>query len=137
VAPAATSNAAKGRINEAAFFFVRQLVAGKVVGFESMKAEKQSFRTTLQPNEFAVSLALLAAFKSFAAADPKLGLTPEVVDAVADYAKMRIRDELATANCSAEAGAQVLLEGDPQIQKALDSMPKANEFLALFEQKGR
>ena len=27
---------ARGRINEAAFFFVRQLVAGKVAGFESM-----------------------------------------------------------------------------------------------------
>src|SRR5688572_564772 len=33
---------ARARINDAAFFFVRQLVAGKIAGFENYKVEKQS-----------------------------------------------------------------------------------------------
>ena len=38
---------------------------------------------------------------------------------------MRLREELATANYSTEAGVQVLLETDPQVLKAIETMPQA------------
>jgi carboxyl-terminal processing protease len=41
-----------GRINEAAFFFVRQLVAGQIKGLESYKVEKQNYNTTFAPASF-------------------------------------------------------------------------------------
>ena len=40
---------------------------------------------------------------------------------------MRIREELATANHSNEAGVQVLLENDPQVLKAIEVMPEAEK----------
>ena len=68
-----------------------------------------------------------------AAADPKLGLTAEIVNSQPDWAKMRLREEIATANYSNEAGVQVLLEADPQILKAIDSMPQATELAAMLK----
>ena len=72
---------------------------------------------------------LFEAFKSFAAADKENGLTPERVVAEADFAKTRIRLELATANFSNEAGIRALLEVDPQVLKAIEVMPEARKML--------
>jgi len=123
--PAQAASAVRSRINEAAFFFVRQMVAGKVAGFDSLKTEKQTFKQVLAPNEFQVTDRMLDAFRSFAASDKVYGLTSENISAQLDHARTRIREELATAHYSSEAGVQVLLEVDPQVAKAIESMPEA------------
>ena len=127
----------RGRINEAAFFFVRQLVSGKISGLENFKVEKQSFKATLQPNEFSVSDRVFDAFRSFAAANKDNGLTAENIIGQAEYARRRLREELATANYSTEAGVQVLLEADPQVLKAIEMMPQAANMVATFAQNFR
>ncbi len=132
VAEGAKFSAARGRINEAAFFFVRQLVSGKVAGLENFKVEKQSFKATLQPNEFTVSDKVFETFRSLAAANKDNGLTAENISGQTEYARRRLREELATANYSTEAGTQVLLEADPQILKAIDAMPQAANMVATF-----
>ena len=114
-----------GRLNEATFYFVRQLVAGKVAGFENLKVEKQNFSTTAAPSDINVSDKLFEAFRSYAAADKTNGLTAENINSQADYARMRIREELATATYSNEAGIRVILENDPQLSKAVAVMPQA------------
>ncbi|HMT07306.1 MAG TPA: S41 family peptidase [Pyrinomonadaceae bacterium] len=129
VAEPAEPNPLRGRINEAAFLFARQIVAGKVAGFESLRAEKQSFKQVLAPGEFAVSDKLFELFKAFAANEKAVGLTTENVVATAEYAKMRLRLEIATAHYSSEAGIQVLLEADPQVAKAMESMPEAAKLM--------
>ena len=131
VITAATPSAARGRISEASFFFIRQLVAGKIAGLENFKVEKQNFRQTLQPNEFGVSDRVFEAFRSFATADKDNGLTAEIVASQSEYAKTRLREELATANYSTEAGVQVLLESDPQILKAIESMAQATKLVDM------
>jgi carboxyl-terminal processing protease len=118
------------RLNEAAFFFVRQLVAGKIAGFENHKVEKQNFKALVMPTEFTITEKLFEAFRNFSAADKTNGLSAENISSQADYAKMRLREELATANYSNEAGVQVLLENDPQILKAIEVMPKAGNLVA-------
>jgi carboxyl-terminal processing protease len=123
--PAQKFTPLRARINEAAFFFARQIVAGKVAGFENMKVDHQSFASTIAPGDLAITDRLYDAFKSFTTADPKSGLTAENIDSQADYARSRLRLELATANYSNEAGVQVLLENDPQVTKAIEVMPQA------------
>lgn len=130
VVPAQKFTALRSRINEAAFFFVRQLVAGKIAGFEAQKVEKQSFKQVLGPNEFTVNDRLFEAFRVFAATDEKNGLTAENIQVQADYARTRLREEIATANYSTEAGTQALLETDPQILKAIEVMPQASGLVA-------
>jgi carboxyl-terminal processing protease len=125
---AADPNPLRSRLNESAFFYVRQLVAGKVAGLESFRAEKQSFRQTVAAGDFLVTERLFEAFRAYAVADKANGLTAENINSQAEYARARIRQELATANYSNEAGFQVFLETDPQILKALESMPQAGKL---------
>lgn len=127
-----TGNPLKARINESAFFFVRQLVSGKVAGLENYKTEKQSFKQTVAPNEFLANDRVFDAFRTFVTTDKLNGLTAENLNSQAEYAKYRIREELATANYSSEAGVQVLLEIDPQILKAIESMPQAGQLPAAL-----
>lgn len=115
----------KFRINEAAFFFVRQLVAGKIAGLESYKTEKQDQLTLLPPDALPVTDKLYEAFRKFAASEKALGLSSANIDSASDFAKLRVRQELATATHSNEAGVQVLLEADPQVLKGAELMPRA------------
>lgn len=136
VAETPTASPLRFRIGEAAFFFVRQLVAGKIAGFENYKVEKQSFKQLLTPSDFPVTDKLFDAFKIFAAADVANGLSAQNVLLQADYAKTRLREELATANYSTEAGVQVLLETDPQVLKAVESMQQASALVAANPRGG-
>jgi carboxyl-terminal processing protease len=120
-----------GRLNESAFFFVRQIVAGQVKGFENFKRDKQSFAATIEPNDLTVNDKLFEAFRAFTTAEKANGLTAENINSQIDYAKSRIREELATANYSTEAGAQVLLEVDPQLMKAVESITEAKKLTAV------
>jgi carboxyl-terminal processing protease len=119
---------ARGRINDAAFFFVRQLVAGKIAGFETYKVERQSHAMDIQPDKFKTDDRMFEAFKAFAIADKLNGLSAANIDAEADYTRTRLRLELATANFSNEAGIRVLLEVDPQVLKAVEVMPEARKL---------
>jgi carboxyl-terminal processing protease len=121
-------NQLRARVSDAAFFFVRQLVAGKVAGFESYKVEKQNHSMDIQPGKFQIDEKLFEAFRNFTAADKANGLSPENLAAEADFAKTRLRLELATANYSNEAGIRVLLEVDPQVIKAIEVMPDARKL---------
>lgn len=127
-APALAFTPLRVRLNEAAFFFVRNLVAGQIKGFENFKVDKQNYNLTVQPDEFQINDKLFEAFRTFTAKDKENGLTAENINSQIDYAKSRLREELATANNSNEAGQQVLLETDPQVLKAIDALPEARKL---------
>lgn len=127
--PAAEGSTVRFRINDAAFYFTRQLVAGKVAGFENMRVEKQNQMMTLPPNAFPVSDKLFEAFRAYTLSIKESALSAENLNAEAEYARVRLRQEIATANYSSEAGIQVLLENDPQVLKAVESMPEARKML--------
>ncbi len=125
----------RGRVMEAAFYFARQLVAGQIKGFENYRADKQSFNLVVQPNEFQINDKLLEAFRAYTAGDKLSGLTAENINKEIDFAKSRLRAEIATANYSSEAGQQVLLENDPQILKAVESLPEAKQLFVTIAAK--
>ncbi|MEO8648978.1 MAG: S41 family peptidase [Acidobacteriota bacterium] len=127
--PAMEFNALRARIADAAFSFARQLVAGTVGGFENYKIERQNQSLTIQPGALLINDKLFDAFRAFTAADKASGLTVENINAEADFGRARLRQELATANYSNEAGIQVLLEIDPQVVKASEAMPEARKML--------
>ena len=122
-------NTQRARINDAAFYFVRQLVAGKIGGFETYKVERQSQARSIQPGSLPVTERLFEAFRQSTLSNRDSGLTAENIVADLDYARIRLRQELATANYSNEAGIQVLLETDPQIIKATESMAVARNLV--------
>lgn len=128
-APGLAFNQLRLRISDAAFFFTRQLAAGKVAGFENYRADKQTFKLALTANEFAVDDKLFDAFVKYTVSDNKSGLSAANLNAEKQYAKARLRAEIATSKYSTEAGQQALLENDPQILKAIDAVPEAKLLL--------
>jgi carboxyl-terminal processing protease len=117
------------RINEAAFFFTRQLVSGKTAGFESFRVEKQKVDGILKSDDFIVTDKMFESFVGFVVNDKANALSSEILKNDLDYAKSRLRQELATANYSSESGQQVLLESDPQVLKAIEVLPEAMKLL--------
>ena len=93
--------------------------------------DKQNFSTTASPNDINVTDKLFEAFRNYAAADKANGLTAANINSQADYAKMRIREELATATYSNEAGVRVILENDPQLSKAVAVCRRPRELARL------
>ncbi|MBA4121504.1 MAG: S41 family peptidase [Acidobacteria bacterium] len=120
------------RINDAAFYFVRQLVAGQIKAFENFKVDKQNYIQTIEPNDLQISDKMLEAFRAFVVNDKENGLSSENINSQIDYARARLREELATANYSTEAGYQVWLEQDPQVLKAIDAIPEARKLLGSY-----
>ena len=127
--PAVEYTALRFRINDAAFYFVRQLVAGKIPGLENYRADRQNQSLTVAPGAFLVNDKLFEAFRNYTVADKLSGLSAENLNSQVEFAKTRIREELATANYSNEAGIQVLLEVDPQILKAVEVMPESRRMM--------
>jgi len=126
---ALANNALRFRINDAAFYFTRQLVAGKIAGLENYKVDRQNQSLTVAQGSFVINDKLFEAFRNFTIADKKSGLTVANINSQAALVRTRIREEIATANHSNEAGIQVLLEVDPQILKAVEVMPEARRLL--------
>lgn len=129
--PAQENTPLRFRIGDAAFYFTRQLVAGKVAGFENYKADKQDQRLRIDASMLQISDKLFEAFRSYTAGIKESGLTAENINGQMEFARLRLRQELATANHSNEAGVQVLLEADPQILKAIESMPEARRMMEV------
>jgi carboxyl-terminal processing protease len=123
--PALEFTPLRARINDAAFYFVRQLAAGRINGLENYRVERQNNNVIVAPGDLQVTDKLVETFKAFTVAEKNSGLTAENIDSQADYARLRLRLELATANYSNEAGIQVLLERDPQVAQAIASIPDA------------
>lgn len=117
------------KVVESAFFFVRRLAYGKIDGFESLKADRSAERGRVDTSKIVVSDELFAAFKKFVAADKRSGLSLSDVDGEAEWVRIRLREEIATALFSTEAGQQVLLEADPQVLKAVEAMGEAKKLV--------
>src|SRR4030095_11369546 len=91
-------NALRFRINDAAFYFTRQLVTGRIAGFENYKVDRQNQSLTIAPNALQISDKLFEAFRSFTAADKKSGLSAENINSQTEFPKTSLRRESAHAN---------------------------------------
>ncbi len=119
----------RARINQAAFYFVRQLVAGQIKGFERFRVEKQNFQNVVPESGVPIPDPLFEEFVSFAVSDEENGLSRENVIGDSGYARSKLKEQLATARYSSEAGQQVFIGQDPQVMKALAVIPEARNLV--------
>ncbi|HKP72411.1 MAG TPA: S41 family peptidase [Pyrinomonadaceae bacterium] len=131
VKPLDVSSPVRGRIFEAAFQFTRELAAGQISGLESYRVEKPLYGHFPRPTDYVVNERVLEAFRAYVRRDPESGLTPALVDAEADYARLRIREEITTAAYGNEAAIRTLLDSDPQLLRALEVFPDAKRLAEM------
>src|SRR5256884_5390520 len=101
-----TATPARGRIIEAAFYFNRQLTAGKIAGLESYRVDKVDYARSPKPTDYAITDKVLEAFRNYVRKEqPRLQIAQ--IDADLDFVKLRLRQEVVTAAFGADAGQRV------------------------------
>ena len=125
-----TVNLTQRRILSPAFAFARDLVNGRVRGFEANRILGGiNFRHELQPEEFKVTDAMFRAFRDFVAADPAYKVTAAMVDRNRAFVELELRFNIVTSAYGRVVGDRVfIMSNDPQVAKAVDVLPKARDL---------
>ncbi|HKN82101.1 MAG TPA: S41 family peptidase [Pyrinomonadaceae bacterium] len=124
-----TVNLTQRRLLSPVFAFTRELVNGRVRGFESSRIAGINYRGELQSDEFRITDALFKAFRDFALADPGFKVTPAMIDRNRSFIELELRFNLATAVYGRVMGDRVFITtNDPQVAKAVDVLPKARDL---------
>ena len=124
-----TVNLTQRRLLSPTFAFTRELVNGRIHGFESSKIAGINYRGELQSDEFTITDAMFKAFRDFVTADPGFKVTPAMVDRNRAFIELELRFNLATAAYGRVMGDRVFITmNDPQVAKAVDVLPKARDL---------
>jgi carboxyl-terminal processing protease len=126
---ARTTNLAQRRLLSPTFAFARDLVNGRIKGFEASKIARIDFNHELQPDELKVTDVMFRAFRDFVNSDPKYKTYAAAVDRYRPFVELELRFDLVTAAYGRVMGDRVfIMSDDPQVAKAVDVVPKAREL---------
>ncbi|HET6976511.1 MAG TPA: S41 family peptidase [Pyrinomonadaceae bacterium] len=125
-----TVNLTQRRLLSPAFSFARDLVNGRIRGFESSRIPGGiDFRHDLKPEEFKVTDAMFKAFRDYAIADPAFKASAASIDRYRSFLELELRFNLVTAAYGRVVGDRVFITmDDPQVAKAVDVLPKARDL---------
>jgi len=132
-----TISAAERHLRDILFAFSLELVTGRVQGFEQYKVQRAiEFDHELANDDFAVTDPLYKELKKFAVNKPIYKVTPDQLDKYRTFAERQLRYNVLSAAYGYRTATQVFNDGDPQISRAVDAMPRARE-LALAASRAR
>jgi len=126
------------RLLDPVFAFARELVYGRVTGFEGYKVGGMpEFAHNLQATDMVVDEKLYKTFREFVAANKEhYKMTAAQLDRQRAFITRQLRYDLATAAYGTVKATQVLILDDPQVAKAIEVLPRARD-LAMTAQRGR
>ena len=115
-------------IAEEAFFFTRELAAGKIAALENYRIEKPNLRAEPKPADLPITEKVVEAFLSYARRDAKSDLANLNAGKELDFIKARLHNEIWTAAFTSDLGQRALFEIDPQILRAFDALTDAKKL---------
>ena len=125
----ATINAAQARLRDPIFAFVRELVNGRIAGFDAYKVQRPiDYEHNLEATDFPITEALYKAFQDFVTKDPSYKTTAAQLDKSRAFVEQQMRYNLALAAYGSVTAIQALIKDDPQVAKAIDVLPRAREL---------
>ena len=132
-----TISAAERHLRDVLFAFSLELTTGRVKGFEQYQVQRAiEFDHELVSEDFPVTDALFVELKKFAASKPIYKVSPDQLDKTRTFAERQLRYNVLSAAYGYRTATQVFNDGDPQIARAVDAMPRARE-LALAASRAR
>src|SRR6185503_20256405 len=121
--------ASERHLRDILFAFSLELTTGRVPGFESYKVQRAiEFDHDLEAEDFPITDPLFKEFKKFATSKAIFKVTPEQLDKSRTFAERQLRYNVLSAAYGYRTATQVFNDGDPQIGKAVDAMPRAREL---------
>jgi carboxyl-terminal processing protease len=126
------------RLIDPIFAFAREMVNGRVAGFNDYKvAGMPDFARNVAPSDYVVDDKVFNALKAFTAAHAEdYKVTDAQLDRQRDFVARQLRYDLTTAAFGSVKATQVLILDDPQVTRAIDSIPRARD-LASAAMRGR
>ena len=118
------------RLLNPSFAFARELVNGRIRGFESYKVQSGiDFHHELQPEDLKVSDALFKSFRDFVTNDPAFKVPASLLDRERSFVELQLRFNIVTAAFGRVVADRVFITtDDPQVAKAVDILPKARDL---------
>ena len=124
-----TVTAAERHLRDVIFAFSLELVTGRVPGFESYKIQRSiEFDHDLMNEDYPVTDALFKELKKFAGSKQVFRATPEQLEKSRVFAERQLRYNVLSAAYGFRVASQVFNDGDPQITRAVEAMPRAREL---------
>jgi len=125
-----TTNLTQRRLLSPIFNFARELVSGRMGGFDSYRVQHDiDFLHELHPDDLRVTDALYKAFKDFTTADPSLKMPEALLDHNRSFIELELRFNIVTAAYGRVVADRVFITtDDPQVAKAVDVLPKARDL---------
>ena len=126
---ARTLSSTQIRLVNPLFFFSRELINGRINGFDAYKVGRvMDYTHKVQPSDYPVTDALYKAFRDYVASKPEWKLLAAQLDRNRSFVDVQLRFDLITAAYGRVAADQVLISDDPQVSKAVEVMPRAREL---------
>jgi carboxyl-terminal processing protease len=121
------------------FFFTRELVNGRIAGFDQYKVQRViDYNRELAPTDFPVTDALYKAFKEYLATDPSWKPLQAVLDRNRSYVELQMRYNIITAAYGSTIAARVfILTDDPQVARGVDALPRARDLAVNAQRAAR
>ncbi len=110
------------------FFFAREVVSGRVHNAESYRTTSFSFGRHVDAGDFRVTDELVDTFIDFAVKTLPGKFSADTLQREAAFIKLRLRYNIAMASYGSVSANQVLIEDDPQVAKAVETLPRAAQL---------
>jgi carboxyl-terminal processing protease len=124
-----TISVAERHLRDVIFAFSLQLTTGNVAGFDAYKVQRPiEFDHDLETEDYPVTDPLFQALKKFATSKAIFKVTPEQLDRSRTFAERQLRYNVLSAAYGYRVATQVFNDGDPQVARAVDAMPRAREL---------
>jgi len=114
------------------FMFARELMVGRVAVAANFKRDAIEFDHQPQPGEFVINDQVMKAYREFMAdflaRNQDTGLTMKMVDETFEWARKKIREEVLSAAYGVDTQKRMMVEEDPQLQRAIAEMPRSAQL---------
>jgi carboxyl-terminal processing protease len=110
------------------FFFSLELAAGKVGGLRHYSVGTLRKVSTRTAGILPTTEEIVPAFRTFVRSEATWARLADSIDLESTFVTAQIRKYLATAAFGTTHGDRIKLESDAQVLKALDLLPKADQF---------
>jgi len=121
------------RLIDPIFEFVRELVNGRIAGFENYKRDGIDFNHNILATDFPNTDDLFQAFEKSMTKDPAQNLTKNEFEAQREFITRQLRYYLAMAFYGDTKASQILIADDPQVLRAIEALPRAAKLSRLAQ----
>ena len=120
------------RLRDPIFFFARDLVTGKVAGFDKYRVDRPIvFEHYIEPADFPITADVFKAFSDYVAKDANWKSLTTQLGPNRAFIETQLRFSLTTAAFGTVTAQQVLIREDPQVAKAIEVEPRARDLANL------